>query len=37
MEEIFISKNVDYNLQNNTHVKVGNLKTVNYGTESLTI
>ena len=29
-------KNVDYHLQNNTHLKAGNLKTVYYGTESLT-
>ena len=36
MEEIFTFKNVDYNLQNNTSLKIGNLKTVYYGTESLT-
>ena len=36
MEEIFTFKNVDYNLQNNTSLKIGNLRTVNYGTVSLT-
>ena len=36
MEEIFSFKNVDYNLRNNTSLKIGNLKTVYYGTESLT-
>ena len=36
MEEIFTFKNVDYNLRNNTSLKIGNLKTVYYGTESLT-
>ena len=35
MEEIFTSKNADYNLRSNTSLKVGNLKTVYYGTESL--
>ena len=36
MEEILTFKNVDYSLQNNTSLKLGNLKTVYYGTESLT-
>ena len=36
MEEIFTFKNVDYDLRNNTSLKIGNLKTVYYGTESLT-
>ena len=36
MEEIFTFKNLDYNLRNNKSLKVGNLKTVYYGTESLT-
>ena len=36
MEEIFTFKDVDYNLPNNTSLKIGNLKTVCYGTESLT-
>ena len=36
MEEIFTFKNVDYNLRNNTSLKIGNFKTVYYGTESLT-
>ena len=36
MEEIFTFKNVDYNLRNNRSLKIGNLKTVCYGTESLT-
>ena len=36
MEEIFTFKNVDYNLWNNASLKIGNLKTVYYGTESLT-
>ena len=35
MEEIFAFKNVDYDLRNNTSLKIGNLKTVYYGTESL--
>ena len=35
MEEIFTFKNVDYDLRNNTSLKMGNLKTVYYGTESL--
>ena len=35
-EEIFTFKNVDYDLRNNTSLKIGNLKTVYYGTESLT-
>ena len=29
-------ENVDYNLRNNTSLKVGNLKTVYHGTKSLT-
>ena len=36
MEEILTFKNVDYDLRNNTSLKIGNLKTVYYGTESLT-
>ena len=36
MEEIFTFKNVDYDLRNNTSLKIANLKTVYYGTESLT-
>ena len=36
MEEIFTFKDVDCNLRNNTSVKIGNLKTVYHGTESLT-
>ena len=36
MEEIFTFKNVDYDLRNNTSLKIGNLKTAYYGTESLT-
>ena len=32
MEEIFTFKNVDYDLRNNTSLKIGNLKTVYYGT-----
>ena len=36
MVELFKFKNVDYNLRNNTSLKIGNLKTVYYGTESLT-
>ena len=36
MEEVFTFKNVDYDLRNNTSLKIGNLKTVYYGTESLT-
>ena len=36
MDEIFTFKNVDYNLRNNTSLKVGNLKIVCYGTESST-
>ena len=36
MEEIFTFKDVDYNLPNNASLKIGNLKTVCYGTESLT-
>ena len=35
MEEIFTFKDVDYNLRNNTSLKIGNLKTAYYGTESL--
>ena len=37
MEELFTLKNLDYNLRNNTFLKVGNLKAVCYGTESLLI
>ena len=36
MEEIFTFKNVDYDLRNNTSLKISNLKSVYYGTESLT-
>ena len=36
MVELFKFKNVDYNLRNNTSLTIGNLKTVYYGTESLT-
>ena len=36
MEEIFTFKNVDYDLRNNTFLRIVNLKTVYYGTESLT-
>ena len=36
MEEIFTFKNVDCDLRHNTYLKIGNLKTVYYGTESLT-
>ena len=36
MKEIFTFKNVDYHLRNNTSLKIGNLKTFYYGTESLT-
>ena len=36
MEEIFTFKNLAYNLRNNTSLKIGNLKTVYYGTEWLT-
>ena len=37
MEEIFTFKDVDYNLRNLwKSLKIGNLKTVYYGTESLT-
>ena len=32
MEEIFTFKDVDYNLRNNTSLKIGNVKTVCYGT-----
>ena len=32
MEEIFTFKDVDYNLRNNTSLKIGNVKTVYYGT-----
>ena len=35
MEEIFTFKNVDYDLRNNKSLKIGTLKTVYYGTESL--
>ena len=35
-EEIFTFKNVDNDLRNNTSLKIGNLKTVYYGIESLT-
>ena len=31
MEEIFTFKNVDYDIRNNTSLKIGNLKTVYYG------
>ena len=36
MEEILNFKDVNYNLRNNTSLKIGNLKIVYYGTESLT-
>ena len=36
MEKIFTFKSMDYNLRNNTSLKIGNVKTVYYGTESLT-
>ena len=36
MEEMFTFKDMDYNLRNNTSLKIGNLKTVYYGTGSLT-
>ena len=36
MEEKFTCKKVDYNIRNNKSLKMGNLKTVYYGTESLT-
>ena len=36
MEEIFTFKKVDYNLRSNTSLKIGHLKTIYYGTESLT-
>ena len=36
MEEIFTFKDVDYNLRNNTPLKISNVKTVYYWTESLT-
>ena len=36
MEEIFTFKNLDCNLRNNASLEIGNLKTVYYGTESLT-
>ena len=36
MEEIFTFKKMDYSLRNNTSLKVNKLKTVYYGTESLT-
>ena len=36
MEEIFTFKNVDYDIRNNTSLKIGNLKTVYYGREFLT-
>ena len=36
MEEIFTFKNVDYDLRNNTSLKIGNLRTAYYGTEDLT-
>ena len=32
MEEIFTFKDVDYNLRNNTSLKIVNVKTVCYGT-----
>ena len=34
MEKLFTIKNVDYNLRNNTSLKIGSLKTFYYGTES---
>ena len=36
MEEIIKFKIADYSVQNNTSLKVVNLKTTFYGTESLT-
>ena len=36
MEETSTFKNVDYDLRNNTSLKIVNLKTVYYGTESVT-
>ena len=36
MAEILAFRNVDYDLRNNTSLKIANLKTVYYGTESLT-
>ena len=36
MEEIFTFKKVDYNLRSNISLKIDNLKTVYYRTESLT-
>ena len=36
MEEISTFKNLDYSLRNDISLKIGNLKTVYYGTESLT-
>ena len=36
MAEILAFTKVDYDLRNNTSLKIGNLKTVYYGTESLT-
>ena len=36
MEEILTFTYVDYNLRHNTSLKIGNLKTAYYGTESLT-
>ena len=36
MEEIFTFKKVDYNLRSNTSLKIGHLKTIYYGTESVT-
>ena len=35
LEEVFTFKKVDYDLRNNTFLKIGNLKTVYYGTEFL--
>ena len=34
MEKLFTIKNVDYNLRNNTSLKIGSLKTFYYGTKS---
>ena len=36
MEELCTFKNVDYSLPSNTSLKLRNLKTVYYGTKSLT-
>ena len=36
MEEMLAFKKVVYNVQNNTSLKIGNLKTVYSGTKSLT-